>query len=106
AISARATRGRRPGTLPRSRGRRKALALGDDTRCHPERERGAWRGGWHDAFGSCVAPPARPGPSLSLGVTIGAMIVIRPAFRGAGYFCQRVSRRRALLGHPVSPTLS
>src|SRR5438034_1775878 len=37
--------------------------------CHPERERGAWRGGRHDDAGHSVAPPGRPGPSLTLGVT-------------------------------------
>ncbi len=41
-------------------------------RCHPERERGAWwRGRRFNAApqGSGFAPPTRPGPSLTLGVT-------------------------------------
>jgi hypothetical protein len=36
--------------------------------CHPERERGAWAVGWHDACGDILAPPVLPVPSLSLGV--------------------------------------
>ena len=41
--------------------------------CHPERERGAWAGGWR---GNCglVAPPVPPGPSLTLGVTAVALV--------------------------------
>jgi len=36
--------------------------------CHPERERGAWAGVRRDERG-LDAPPAPPGPSLTLGVT-------------------------------------
>src|SRR5947209_16072468 len=39
--------------------------------CHPERQRGAWRGG-RRAEGGRIAPHTRPGPSLTLGVTICA----------------------------------
>jgi hypothetical protein len=37
--------------------------------CHPERERGTRAARWRDAHGASCAPPLRPGPSLTLGMT-------------------------------------
>ena len=45
-----------------------ALSAWRGIQCHPERERGAWAGVRRDDRG-LGAPPAPPGPSLTLGVT-------------------------------------
>src|SRR5712692_11246444 len=37
--------------------------------CHPERQRGGWRGGRQAKWAGCIAPSTPPGPSLPLGVT-------------------------------------